>query len=483
MTSERLTLSRQIFGRISTGPSARRGVAVLCLVTIGFLWWQLASSFLPDKVFGYYSVRVFSGLVVLSYLLLWGCYFALSRESFSGKAVNFCLTAVTLLIIVGLLEIPSLVGLVDYRNVIAPPQSFIVTNLKPWDNPANILDKQLMHIHRPGQRVVGETKGDLVNYLGIATDRTYRVDVQFDRQGFRNDHQIEKAPVIVLGDSFVEGILVKQAEVVATQLKDKLGVEVANLGQSGYGPQQELLVLQRFGLKLEPKVVLWFFFEGNDLLDVPRYERFQRDWDEIKRNRDSFRARSFMRNLLFTLEGYTAPGLKADNAEAQRRSCLFSGNQSGERTRLYFAFPTGPLSQEDLISVDKVQQQLLEAQKLSSSAGAQFLFIYVPTKLRVYSNNCEFPANGYGNGWQLNDLPQKMEVWSRNNGVSFLDLTPALKARAASGELVYFPDDGHWNANGHLAASDAVARYLGSNNWLASTKELTTESTPNKNAK
>ena len=44
------------------------------------------------------------------------------------------------------------------------------------------------------------------------------------------------------------------------------------LGHSGYGPQQELVVLKRYGLRLHPRTVIWTLFEGNDFSDAERYE-------------------------------------------------------------------------------------------------------------------------------------------------------------------------------------------------------------------
>ena len=46
---------------------------------------------------------------------------------------------------------------------------------------------------------------------------------------------------------------------------------VANLGQSGYGSQQELVVLKRYALPLHPESVVRVFYEGNDLRDAARY--------------------------------------------------------------------------------------------------------------------------------------------------------------------------------------------------------------------
>src|SRR5262249_7397729 len=50
----------------------------------------------------------------------------------------------------------------------------------------------------------------------------------------------------------------------ASQLAHRSGQCVANLGVAGYGTIQELRVLKGDALARKPKVITWFFFEGND---------------------------------------------------------------------------------------------------------------------------------------------------------------------------------------------------------------------------
>ncbi len=74
---------------------------------------------------------------------------------------------------------------------------------------------------------------------------------------------------------------------------------VANLGLSGYGPQQELATLKRYALPLNPKTIVWVFYEGNDLGNVDGYER---DIAALtNENRFMPWMRSFSRNALLAL--------------------------------------------------------------------------------------------------------------------------------------------------------------------------------------
>lgn len=41
-----------------------------------------------------------------------------------------------------------------------------------------------------------------------------------------------------------------------------------NLGMGGIGPLHELAILKEYGSVVRPKVVLWVYYEGNDLADL-----------------------------------------------------------------------------------------------------------------------------------------------------------------------------------------------------------------------
>jgi hypothetical protein len=75
--------------------------------------------------------------------------------------------------------------------------------------------------------------------------------------------------VVVLGDSIAFGLHVSDDETFSSLLDRRdNGIEVANLAVQGYGPGQELLVLELEGLRLEPDVVVLAFCLANDFADA-----------------------------------------------------------------------------------------------------------------------------------------------------------------------------------------------------------------------
>ena len=90
-----------------------------------------------------------------------------------------------------------------------------------------------------------------------------------DEYGFNNVQSIwgEKLQIGIVGDSFAQGACVPQNKNVAGLLR-KSYPKTISIGSSGNGPILELIGLKEYMKSAEPETVLWFYFEGNDLLDL-----------------------------------------------------------------------------------------------------------------------------------------------------------------------------------------------------------------------
>ncbi len=92
-------------------------------------------------------------------------------------------------------------------------------------------------------------------------------------QGFRDhDFSIDKhgkKRIVFLGDSFTMGLNVKSEETIPKMLEKQLhGYEVDNMGVVGFGPDQELNVLEKYGFKLKPDLVIDAICALNDSGDI-----------------------------------------------------------------------------------------------------------------------------------------------------------------------------------------------------------------------
>src|SRR3954447_19218100 len=234
------------------------------------------------------------GLSIASYLAAWGPFLLLSRRSPAGKAARFAALTASILTCVAAFEAPALLGLLDYRTVFATPTP-------PWRRPGNRPDPDLIFAREGPREARQRFQGaELHGLRGASPWKTYVTDVRLDRDGFRNPTDLGRADLVVIGDSFIEGLHVSAPELVTARLSESTGRPVANLGRTGYGPQQELQVLRRYGLPRRPRTCVWAFYEGNDLQDLDGYEADRKNLRRIV-HESRWRAlygRSFTRNVL-----------------------------------------------------------------------------------------------------------------------------------------------------------------------------------------
>ena len=93
-----------------------------------------------------------------------------------------------------------------------------------------------------------------------------------DARGFRNARALERASVVVLGDSQVEGIAVSQSDLWSSVVGHRLGVMSYNMGIAGWGATQAAFLF-RDALALDPKIIVYALYFGNDFVDDYRRAR------------------------------------------------------------------------------------------------------------------------------------------------------------------------------------------------------------------
>lgn len=356
-------------------------------------------------------------------------------------------------------------------------------------------------------------EGDIVRMGFIAPPSMpgplHKFSFQTDAEGFRNAAVRDRFEIAALGDSFTDAMTMAGEASWPSRLEESLGVAVQNYGTAGFGPQQELMVLKEIVAPHRPRTVVLAFFAGNDIFDAEAFDAFQRSGGAIKRPQTGWRIKDVVsradswfvvsalraaRRSLASHQGTVnaaepepAPPIEPPGASAAAfDNGWFDLPVAGRRLRWAFMPPylnTLNFSRDDLAARDGwrlTSNAIKEMRTVSRSFGADFVVMFVPFKSQVYlplvdralprdqiKSAFHFDLERYGgkvdadrmfaNRLAQNDLMKRL---CAESGIPFLDLTPALAARVATGENVYFPDESHLNEAGEALVAETLAAFL-----------------------
>lgn len=424
----------------------KRGIVISLTMAVFLLGYGLLLAT------GVTSIRHLLDNALASYLLAWALYGMFARVSLSEVGARFLLTTGALAACWLLAESAALLGLMDYRTLFGRFEE---------GNPLSIagrqFDNELLWRHDAYYHYQTAYQGNLGKALCIPPDPARTIEVRYDRNGFRNSPDLYEADLVVIGDSYMEGYLTSEAKLITTVLSGLQGKSVANLGHSGYGPQQELAVLKRFGLPLKPKTVVWAFFEGNDFIDVQGYENethfsSNRFWQD-------FWFRSLTRNVAVSMFRPPAPTCVSNDSIKELRA-EFTDTNSMTHTVFFAPTEVEPPSEKTL---HKAAAFIAEAATLCHEKNTRFLVVFVPEKYRVYHDltNVSLLTDAVRQ-WRISNLPSQLRqlLFQLEPSIEYIDLTPALKRASQKGVATYLPDDTHWTDEGNRVAAETIHHAL-----------------------
>ncbi len=406
---------------------------------------------------GISDVRHLFSILVASYLVVWGGYSLTSLIPRDEIRSQFILMTLSLGVALLVAELPVWLKLIDYRK------TFSISSVLPWEQSGYLPDPELLAKPEPHHSVkMLFNRGNIGEALCLPPHQAEPFELRYDKNGFRNDQDLTSAEITVIGDSYVESSMMPSSMLATTLLAGIQGKTVANLGQSGYGPQQELIVLKRYALPLHPKSVVWVFYEGNDLVDANSYAMKATSLASLWDSMDTVWDRSLTKNSLFWLMRFVQGCVPNQRFEGAHGTVL---DDEGRKHRLYFMdhSTSVSLTTQEIDALQKSVAAIEEAYQLVQNEGARLIVVFAPTTLRVYDEIADFEkAGGDIKWWEVNDLPDRLRkmISEISPDIGYLDLTPALKSAARKNSLVFLPDDTHWSSEGHQVVAEAFAGAL-----------------------
>lgn len=411
---------------------------------------------------------LFAVALGLTYLGVWSLLVVVARSPrtmlYRGIATTF-----TLLAVLVVLELPAALRWVHWTVILRR-----LAGERADYGTAYVYDAELSFRRIPNLSWSTRPLSDVESGYGLPRTAERRITFTYDRWGYRNTHEMEHADVVLLGDSYVEGWYVSDGETVAARLAERLGRPVADLGVAGYGTLQELRVLKGDAVARAPRVVVWFFFEGNDLYDDQHFENYllaePPSPAETVPHPDGLAAGHGWKQRSFVLEAWRSVRRWAHPLVPNRAPywAMLRG-RSGTAGRVYFAdYAQVPWTDYEVERWATARSAIEEGAAFAASRGIELVLAYVPIKYRVYEDVIEVPPESPIRRWQTwSELPELFGQLCEAISRPCLDLTDPFVAAARRGLLPYARTDTHWSAEGHALAAARVAALLADEGLLA----------------
>lgn len=316
------------------------------------------------------------------------------------------------------------------------------------DRASSTTDRQLGFVRKPH-----------VSWHRGATGDNPAVSYRTDENGFRNPPGVANADVVFIGDSFTEAGRIPAERTFVGRVAERTGLRVVNLGRGAYGPQQELIVLERFGLRYQPKVVVWQLFEGNDLTDARNFAAWRLNPEPPAR---PLKVRYAESSLLYRLLEPTEIRPPSGGVPVVIR--YRDGVQRRKELRYRFV----PDQADALADAFAETREAVEtAARLCATNGVRLIVIFIPTMVQVLEPFITFEHSQDreralpGGAVRTNrDFGSRLKAVCREPACSYIDVFEALQARAlADNTRVYDrndPDE-HLDVDGHDVVSQAIA--------------------------
>ena len=310
-----------------------------------------------------------------------------------------------------------------------------------------------------------------LNFNDRHRKRCFDVKYESNNLGARDnepyDENLPKNSIILIGDSFAEGIGVKLENTFAEVLEKRIGRKVLNFGSAAFfGPVQEEILYRTLASELPHNEMIYFFLPINDFTENDRR------WWNSKFNK--FRHRPYFRKIKNNKYEIFYPNEKINNKflialksfifhriQVLLIQYTYTANTLKTINRLYAKFT----KKKDMVNSnlasgygyffddhEAIDGSLYFSKKLLSEAFnlERRLIVIIPTPIdldNIYS------GKDYKNlKWYL-DLKR---ISSQTNSILF-DLADHLKKEDRRGKMVH-TCDGHWSIYGNSIIAKLIEK-------------------------
>ena len=288
------------------------------------------------------------------------------------------------------------------------------------------------------------------------------VQYRADRHGFNNPDAVwASMPVAlaILGDSYAHGYCVPPEKSFAGRLRH-VYPGTLNLGVAGHGPLLMLATLTEYLPRLQPPIVLWCYFEGNDLenLQVERNSALLNRYLQDGFSQPALTRQSELDHVILAWESSRRARAKARPRSAWHaafNTVITVTKLTAVRGRAGLITPTEPFEIERVADFETANMRVFR-EVLRNAAdrvqrwNGQLAFVYLPTWER-YSGQSHTTGEA---------KREEVLAIARDLGIPIIDVETAFRATGDPLSQFPFRAPGHYTENGHRLVEETIVRDL-----------------------
>lgn len=282
-----------------------------------------------------------------------------------------------------------------------------------------------------------------------------------------------KKRIAILGDSFTSSLGVYDNETFAKVMEEKLltGTEVLNFGVNGYGPTQELLLLQTKAIKYRPDLVIMVVYVGNDFDDIGGVSDWIDGYLRPKAVIDSEGKLNFDGIPVPISEKHVRMKKIKPKCELPRSHLIDFIDKFIHRNKYSVSIMPSEVRlckknyNDDTRKSFRLMGAIIkETNEYCRKEGVKFMVAIAPTIVQVYeSRYWKEIKKKYNLNESDYDIMQPNKILSgicNNAGIPMIDLTEPLKSATESGNDTYYLANQHWNKAGEQIAAETIVKYI-----------------------
>lgn len=271
----------------------------------------------------------------------------------------------------------------------------------------------------------------------------------FNELGFRDEllpHKDSSKRVLVLGDSFMEGVGVSEEERLSDLLEKETGIPHLNFSMADKGTTQSFIIYDSIASKYDHSAILIAFFPINDFIDddpqigknensirpcwIGEYPNYQLQF--VPKEAPKFKESSTWKHFLKT-HTYTYDALFYLKESMKEKI----GSRKNYPNTGYFAY-----------SKEQFNRMKFSLLKIKEKAGSRSItLLCIPSHLDLL------------NPQKKSSVEDKLSIFCDSINVEFIGLYDHFQSASEKPvEEYYFSCDSHWNKEGHKKVKSIVLK-------------------------